>query len=91
MPYDPEDETGWDALPAISDNEDDRAADSIGPLHTGVDPYIYRLQREDIRTLTLTSQPEKVMLAPAAASIDVTRPAGLKDIEVLMLKVAFCL
>lgn len=59
MPYDPEDETGWDALPAISDNEDDRAADSIGPLHTGVDPYIYRLQREDIRTLTLTSQPEK--------------------------------
>ena len=91
MPYDPENEAGWDALPAISDNEDDRAADSIGPLHTGVDPYIYRLQREDTRTLTLTSQPEKVVLAPAAASIDVTRPAGLKDIEVLMLKFAFCL
>ena len=59
MPYESEDEAGWDALPDVSDDEEVPAEDSIGPLHTGAEPYSYRLQQLD-RTLTIASQPDKV-------------------------------
>ncbi len=59
MPYESEDEAGWDALAAVSDDEEAPAADSIGPLHTDSEPYSYRLQQLD-RTLTIASQPDKV-------------------------------
>lgn len=59
MPYETEDEAGWNALPDVSDDQDVPVADSIGPLHTGSEPYSYRLQQYD-RTLTIVSQPDKV-------------------------------
>ncbi len=60
MPYDPEDEAGWDALPAVSEDEKEAVTDNIGPLHTGEDPFVYKLQHIGDRTLRLASQPEKV-------------------------------
>ncbi|KAA6428174.1 MAG: Methyltransferase family [Trebouxia sp. A1-2] len=58
MPYESEDEAGWNALPDVSDDEEVPVADSIGPLHTGSGPYSYRLQQQN-RTLTIASQPDK--------------------------------
>lgn len=60
MPYDTEDEAGWAALPAVSDHEEEPAADHIGPLHTGSEPFTHRLQCHSECLLTIASQPEKV-------------------------------
>ena len=62
MPYDPEDEAGWNALPTASSNEDvDTVADSVGPLHTGKEPYRYCSKHFAGQQLKLVSEPEKVL------------------------------
>ena len=62
MPYEPEDAAGWTSLPAVnSDDEQDAVSDSIGPLHAGNEPYVYRSEVfTGQQQLTLVSQPEKV-------------------------------
>lgn len=61
MPYDPEDEAGWNALPTASSDDDvDTVADSVGPLHTGKEPYSYCSKHFAGQQLTLVSEPEKV-------------------------------
>ena len=60
MPYEPEDEAGWTSLPAASSgDEDESPANSVGPLHTGNEPYIYH-SKQFADQLTLVAQPEKV-------------------------------
>ena len=61
MSYDSEDEAGWNALPSVSEEKEESLATNIGPLHTGSQPYIYRLQCDEQLVLTLASQPAKVM------------------------------
>ena len=61
MPYEPEDEAGWSALPdASSEDEHIVATDSVGPLHTGNEPYCYRSILFKDQQLTVISQPAKV-------------------------------
>ena len=61
MPYEPEDEAGWSALPAAgSEDEQSAAPDSIGPLHIGQEPYCYRSKLFSEQQLTIVSQPAKV-------------------------------
>lgn len=81
MPYETEDEAGWNALPDVSDDQDVPVADSIGPLHTGSEPYSYRLQQYD-RTLTIVSQPDKGLsfqIWPSAISLSAY--AELQDLQ----------
>lgn len=59
MPFDPEDEEGWNALPTVSDEEDTRGESSIGPLHTAASSFKYAIQDSD-QVLSISSQPEKV-------------------------------
>lgn len=61
MPYELEDAAGWNALPtASSDEQEESGANSIGPLHTGNEPYTYCSPSFAGEKLTLVSQPEKV-------------------------------
>ena len=58
MPYDPEDEDGWNALPTVSDDED-ASEGSIGPLHSATSSFKYAIQ-DTGQGLSISSQPEKV-------------------------------
>lgn len=62
MPYEAEDAAGWDALPTASSDDEPESLpqDSIGPLHTGNEPYVYRSPYLAGEQLTLVAQPEKV-------------------------------
>ena len=59
MPFDPEDEEGWNALPTVSDDDEDALESSIGPLRSALGSYKYEIQ-ESGQVLTISSQPEKV-------------------------------
>lgn len=59
MPFDPEDEEGWSALPTVSDDEEDSVENNIGPLHSVSSCYKYAIE-DSGQVLTISSQPEKV-------------------------------
>lgn len=58
MPFDPEDEEGWNALPTVSDDEE-APSGSIGPLHSATSSFQYAIQ-DTGQVLSISSQPEKV-------------------------------
>ena len=62
MPYDLEDAEGWNALPTLSDSEEEMSSKSIGPLHCEESTYTYELQ-EIGQSLAITSQSQKVTVA----------------------------
>lgn len=59
MPFAPEDEEGWDALPTVSDDEHDSLESNIGPIHSVSSCFKYAIEDSD-QALTISSQPEKV-------------------------------
>lgn len=59
MPFDVEDEEGWNALPAVSDDDKGSFESNIGPLHSVSRCYTYALE-DSGQVLTISSQPEKV-------------------------------
>lgn len=59
MPFDAEDEEGWNALPTVSDDKEDSLASNIGPLHSVSSGYRYELE-DTGQVLSISSQPEKV-------------------------------
>ena len=57
--YEPEDEAGWAALPAVSDDEPPAvSSDTIGPVKSSGDAlYTHMLQSHSDRALRLASEP----------------------------------
>ena len=60
--YEPEDEAGWAALPAVFDEERPAlSSDTIGPVQSSGDAlYTHKLQSHGDRALRLASQPGQV-------------------------------
>ena len=60
--YEPEDEAGWAALPALSDEHAATlSSDCIGPLpSSGNATYTHKLHSHTDRTVQLASQPDQV-------------------------------
>ncbi|KAL3156579.1 hypothetical protein ABBQ38_000869 [Trebouxia sp. C0009 RCD-2024] len=70
MPFDPEDEEGWNALPTVSDDEE-APSGSIGPLHSATSSFQYAIQ-DTGQVLSISSQPEKGLsfqIWPSALSL----------------------
>lgn len=59
MPFDPEDEEGWNSLPTVSDDEADSLENKIGPIHSISSCYKYAIEGST-EVLSISSQPEKV-------------------------------
>ena len=59
MPFDPEDEEGWNTLPAVSDDEEESLENKIGPIRSVSSCYKYAIECSG-EVLSISSQPEKV-------------------------------